>query len=369
MNRMTARRVPVCLLGPGRVGRAFLAQLVDRREPLRSRHGLRLCVVAVADRSGLVAAVRDEIDDVSLLAVIDHKTRGRRLTAYDGAKAGSGATTVEVLDPSIADTFGETPILVDASAADTTLSLLDASDAGWRLALANKLPLTGPQALYDRLTRAGVGARWETTVASALPVVATLQRLRDQGDEIRWITGALSGTLGHVTKRVTTDQRLSAAVEEAVLDGLSEPDPRADLSGSDVARKALILARVAGMELELDDVSVESLYPSGWDTLDLDTFFQRLPALDKPIAAKIRKARDQGATVRYAATIGDQTATAGWITLDEASPLARIDSADSAVVFETSRFRDRPLVVSGRGGGPDTTAAGLMADVIDLACP
>jgi homoserine dehydrogenase len=351
-------------LGAGRVGRAFLQHAVSRRAVLQDREGVRLCIAAVADSSGIVAADDGEIDDAGLRHIVSQKAAGGGLV--DASAVVDDLRPVDTLDSEVSG-YDAAPILVDATASDTSASLMDAVAAGWRIALANKMPLTGPYRVFEQLTQRASGARWETTVASALPVAAVLGRLVDQGEVVQWITATLSGTLGHLTERLSEGGKLSESVAQAVREGLAEPDPRSDLTGADTARKALILARMVGLELELTDVATESLTPPAWRDLDASVYLERLTEMDGALADRFADAHQRGAVLRYGATIGEGAASAGWITVDDSAPLARVCAGDSAVMIETHRFRARPIVISGRAGGPVTTAAGLMADVIELA--
>ncbi len=387
--------VPVAVLGPGAVGRSLLAQLVAGRAAHRARLGLGLAVVAVADTTGVVAgggagggtreaggragdgaggAAGERAQDMGAWALGDgilvdiaaHKTAGRPLAAFPGAVA-------ETLGPAWLDRLGNAaaggppPILVDCTAGDTAALLLAARERGWSIVLANKVPLAGPLATFERLTQGGIGARWETTVAAALPVIATLQGLVDRGDAVHRISGAISGTLGYVCRRLSDGAALSTAVAEAGELGYLEPDPRVDLSGLDAARKALILARMLGRPLELADVDVQGLYPADWDGLDRDAFMGRLPELDAAWARRVEHIAGRGQCLRYVASIDAHGARVGPAPVEPSAREARVDATDSILVFETDCFRANPLVVSGRGGGPAVTASGVLGDVVSLA--
>lgn len=388
--------VPVAVLGPGAVGRSLLAQLVAGRAAHRARLGLGLAVVAVADTTGVVAgggaggwagggtgvaggraaagaggSAGEPAHDVGAWALGDdvlveiaaHKAAGRPLAAFPGAVA-------ERFGPAWFDrpaAGGPPPILVDCTAGDTSALLVAARAIGWSIVLANKVPLTGPMATFERLTQGGIGARWETTVAAALPVIATLQGLVDRGDAVHRISGAISGTLGYVCRRLSDGAPLSAAVAEAGELGYLEPDPRVDLSGLDAARKALILARMLGRPLELADVDVQGLYPADWDDLDGDAFLRRLPELDAAWARRAGHIAGRGQCLRYIASIDAQGVRVGPAPVDPSAREARVDATDSILVFETDCFRANPLVVSGRGGGPAVTASGVLGDIVSLA--
>jgi homoserine dehydrogenase len=359
-------RVPVVLLGPGSVGRSVLRQIVDLRDAHAARIGVRLCVVAIADSAGLLVARDDEIGDADLVAIADHKEKHLPLGDVP-PDACPGAVADDALDPARAEVLGVRPILVDTTAADTTASLLEARARAWGVVLANKIPLTGTRDAFEQITTLGRGARWETTVASSLPVIATLQTLMDRGDRIHWITGTLSGSLGFLAARLESGEPLSTAVAEAQRRGLTEPDPRTDLAGLDVARKALVLARMLGRRLELVDIAVEALYPRSWDDLDADAFRARLPGGDAALAARVGDLRASGSALRYVATIGTERVHAGLVGVERSSRLAGADATDSVVIFETDHYQANPLVISGRGGGPVVTAAGVVGDIVSLA--
>jgi len=322
----------------------------------------RLCVSAVTDSSGTIVAERGDLSDQDLAAVIGHKAAGRELQTL----ALPSAPYVTDLDWDTLPALDSAPIAVDTSAARTATALAWARDRGWRAVLANKLPLTESLARFDEITRHGCGARWEATVAGALPVVSTLLALVERGDHIRWVTGALSGTLGYVLHRLGQGASLSQAVAECSARGYLEPDPRVDLSGLDVGRKALILARTIGYELDLDDVIVEGLYPAAWDELSPEEFELRLPEADELMARRFRVSREAGSTVRYLAYVGEGTARAQLADLSPGARLAQTSSRDSIVVIESDHFGANPLVLSGRAGGPKGTAAAVLGDVLSL---
>ena len=293
------RAVPLVLLGPGHVGRAFLSLLLARRDDLAASLGIRLEVAAIGDRSGLVRAAEGSLSDSAVLEVVERKSVGGRL--IDWPSGLHGAVAAADIEGAEVERGAAPPVLVDATAADTTTSLLDARDRGWSLVLANKIPLTGSYRAFLALTAGGRGAGWETAVASSLPVVQTLQTIVDSGDEVHWISGTLSGSLGFVMEQLESGRALSDAVRAAIGLGLCEPDPRHDLNGRDVARKALILARMLGYDLALQDVRVEGLVPTRLEELDTTEFLARLPELDPAMEARLSGA---GSALRFLATIG-----------------------------------------------------------------
>jgi aspartokinase/homoserine dehydrogenase 1 len=182
------------------------------------------------------------------------------------------------------------------------------------------------------------------------------------------IDGILSGTLAWLFNRYDGTRDFSALVREAHALGYTEPDPRDDLSGTDVARKLVILAREAGGGLELDDVTVESLVPQSLLALSTETFMQHLPQLDGAIAERYAEAARNGNVLRYVAHLDHAgNASVGLTELPSAHAFAHLRLTDNIVQFTTRRYRDNPLVVQGPGAGPDVTAAGVFADLLRVS--
>jgi homoserine dehydrogenase len=356
--------VPVVVLGPGAVGRALLAGLVAGR-PRHAGLGFRFQVVAIADSRATVWGA-PELHDDRLMRLALGKAAGESLADQADATEGTpGRERAAGNDAANHGAAGRLPgILVDTTADETAPLLAGFAAAGWGLVLANKLPLVGAQSDFEAVTRGGRRSRWETTVASALPVIGPLLGLVDAGDRIHAVRGCVSGTLAFVIDRIEAGAPLSTAVREAVQRGFAEPDPRADLSGLDVARKALIVARTAGIPADLKDVVRESLYPASWDELSLPEYFDRLPELDARMAARV--AAGAGG-LRYTIEVTPDGIAAGLTILDAEDPLARAGTTDSTVVVESDLFDANPLVVSGRGAGPTVTAAGVLSDMVSLA--
>ena len=221
---------------------------------------------------------------------------------------------------------------------------------------------------YESLRRQPGQFCYEATVGAGLPVVNTLRDLIDTGDEVLAIDGLLSGTLGFLFERFDGQAPFSALVRDAMQRGFTEPDPRDDLSGLDVARKLVILARESGWRLSLEDVQLESLVPEALREIDLEAFLQRLPELDDALGARLEAARGRGCVLRYVARLeagGD--AVVGLQEVPQDHALANVLPTDSVVQFTTTRYRDNPLVVKGPGAGPDVTAMGIFADLLRVA--
>jgi homoserine dehydrogenase len=353
------RHVPIIQFGVGNVGRALIQQVVDNR----ARHeqlGLRLEVVALCDHDGAVVQERGLADE-QLEAILRAKAQGARLRHLEWGYYQDDLRAIIDIAGS------DEAVVVDVTASDQTIpALLAALERGYGLVLANKLPLAGSYSLFQQLT-AGRRIRYETTVGAGLPVVATLQTLLDTGDTIERIQGCLSGTVGFICARLEAGRPFSAAVREARARGYTEPDPREDLAGCDAARKALILARMLGYPLELQDVTVERLYPPQMDALSVEEFLSQVEALDAEYDERAAQVRDSGQRLRYVAEIIEGHCRVALQAVPPDSRLGQIQALDSIVLFQTARYHENPLTISGRGAGPEVTAAGVLGDILSLA--
>lgn len=357
------KQVPLIIFGLGNVGRALIQHIVENQVWHATELGVSLDVVGLCDRDG--AAIKGLADEPFsaevLLALIHAKQRGVRLR--DLEMGYNQDYLVDILD--VAGRDGA--IVVDVTAGRETIpALLAARQRDYSLVLANKLPLADQYVLYRQLT-AGRRIRFETTVGSALPIIAPLQTMIDTGDQIRHIQGCLSGTLGFLCWQLEQGQSYSVAVQTAKEQGYTEPDPRQDLGGLDAARKALILARLAGHTLEMEDVQLESLYPAEMDALSVDQFMAATAQLDTGFAQRARQASQADKVLRYVADISADGCRVGLQAVPRESRLGQVRGSDSIVVVHSSRYDENPLTISGRGAGPVITAAGVLGDILSLA--
>lgn len=369
--------LPIILFGVGGVGRSLLRQIVEQRSFHALQYGLTLEILAVCDSDGALIEPSGGLDDDLLNEIIASKAAGKRLAQHPAG--GAQSDLVGIVD--IAGRAGV--VVVDCTAtADTVPALLFARDQHYKIVLANKKPLTIDQEVYNQLTSAGgtngngeasapvrqlADTRWETTVGAALPVICTLNRLVSSGDDVKRIAGTFSGTLGFVMTGLQEGKPFSAIVREAHQLGYTEPDPRDDLGGVDVARKALILARGLGWQLNLEDVEVQGLYPTELDELTVTEFLDALPRLDEEFQLRVGEAASLGKVLRFAAQVEDGICRVGPTLVAAASPLGRLSGTDNLVEFTTRWYNPNPLVVQGRGAGTDATAAGVLSDIIELA--
>jgi len=349
------RNVPIILLGLGNVGGTLLRQILETRQTLARRAGLRLVPIALADISGLLFDA-DGLPEETLRQALQALSSGRLLDAVPGIRPLDDIHTV--LRPDV--------ILADLTASPKTAPTLRAAlEAGCGIVLANKIPLAAPWAEaqplfeYPRL-------RYEVTVGAGLPVIAGLRYLLDAGDRVTAIEGCLSGTLGYLCAELERGTPYSTAVAQARALGYTEPDPRDDLSGKDVARKALILARTAGWPLEERDLAVEPLYPEALAGLSVDEFMAALPTVDAGYAARVEHARVEGTVIRYMARVGPTGGTVGPVAVPRDSPLGALRGPANYIAIHTARYNEVPMVFSGPGAGREVTAAGVLWDIIEL---
>jgi aspartokinase/homoserine dehydrogenase 1 len=205
-------------------------------------------------------------------------------------------------------------------------------------------------------------------VGAGLPIIETLRDLKRTGDEILSIEGVFSGTLAYLFNVYDGSQPFSAIVREARDRGFTEPDPRDDLSGMDVARKVIILGREMGLALELDDLTVESLVPEPLREMGIEEFLDALPEYDDVMHARFEAAQQAGQVLRYVGRLKrDDGASVSLDGLGSDHPFARMNLTDNILRYQTARYSDNPLVVQGPGAGPDVTAAGVFADLLRLA--
>lgn len=350
----------VVLLGAGTIGRAVLALVAAA--PARFR---ALRFVAVVDRGGVVHAP-EGLDARALRALLAHKAGGGTVGDLPGGTRTAPAAALGALGRRAL----VHPVLVDATADDTTALLVAAADAGFDLVLANKRPLAGPMAGYralrDALARREGQLRHEATVGAGLPFIIAVNQLVATGDRVRRLEGCLSGTLGLVLSALEDGVPFSAAVRDARDRGVTEPDPRDDLSGMDVARKALILARMLGQVRDPESLAVESLVRRGARG-SVAAWLDALPRDDAWWARRVAEAAGRGRVLRYVATVTRTALQVGLREMPREHPLGQLRGGANQLVITSGRYADSPLVLTGPGAGPEVTATGVLADLLALA--
>jgi bifunctional aspartokinase / homoserine dehydrogenase 1 len=354
-------RMELVLLGFGQIGRALAALLTQVKRP-----GLSLRVAAVIDRSGFIFDPGG-MSSRRLAGIATHKKKhGAIVDHADGKPASAEAAVAHIASYALAR-----PVLVDLTADDTASVLEQALLHGMDLVLANKRPLADQhnisEALWQVARARGRRILHEATVGAGLPIIDTYHKLIESGDRVEQIEGLLSGTLGYVLSQVSAGTAFSKAVRAAMARGYTEPDPREDLSGMDVGRKALILARLLGFRGELGGNSVESLVPPWARSLPLEEFLGRLEELDPAWKRRVDSARKEGAVLRYVALVTPRRIAVGVRSVPLNSPFASIQGSDNQLVFTTARYQENPLVITGPGAGAEVTAAGVLNDILRLA--
>ncbi|WP_428695928.1 bifunctional aspartate kinase/homoserine dehydrogenase I [Stenotrophomonas chelatiphaga] len=345
----------VGVIGPGNVGAALLDQLQAAQPQLLGKANIDLRLRAVASRRGMHLAPR--------------ALQGPWRAALADAASTSDldAFTAHLLSAHLPHA-----VVIDCSGSAEVAGRYEGwLAAGIHVVTPNKQAGSGPLARYQSIRAAaaasGARFRYEATVGAGLPVITTLRDLVDTGDEVLSIEGIFSGTLAWLFNRFDGSQPFSALVEQARGMGYTEPDPRDDLSGIDVARKLVILAREAGRDLSLEQVQVESLVPEALRAGSVDAFMQRLGDNDDALLQRLQQARARGAVLRYVAALSAQGASVGLVEIPLDHAFANLKLTDNVVQFRTRRYCDNPLVVQGPGAGPEVTAAGVFADLLRVA--
>ncbi len=354
---LSAKTVSIGLIGPGVVGSELLDQLARRAPALHDDLNLDLRLRGIA-RSGRMLL-------------------GERRIALDGWReqldaARSPFDADRFVDHVDADHLPHTVIIDCTSSDDIAGRYVEWLRRGIHVVTPNKKAISGELDYYESLREAASAGSahfmYETTVGAALPIVSTLRDLLHTGDTVRSITGILSGTLAYLFNVYDGSRPFSDIVREAKASGYTEPDPRDDLSGMDVARKLTILARELGMSLSIGDFPVQNLVPAELVALSIDEFLAELPRIDEAIDAQYRKAQSEGRVLRYVATLDDAgRAAVGLQSIPGDHALAHINLTDNIVQFVTDRYSDNPLVVQGPGAGPAVTAGGVFSDLLRLA--
>ena len=351
----TRKRLALAMIGVGNVGSAVLRQLHQQRSYLLSK-GFDVTVVGlanskrfVADANGIdLAGWKEQLRDASTR--MEAATFARRIGAMELTNAALVDCTV---GPTVVDAY---PAFIDAN-----LHIITPNK--W----ANALPWPRYATLMEALAARKRHFLFEANVGAGLPIVSTLRDLIASGDEIVRIEGILSGTLSYLFNTFDGSVPFSSLVRDAHRMGFTEPDPREDLSGQDVARKLLILGRQIGLKMDLGEVEVDSLVPKplarGKYTSRFLTSFARH---DAEMAARVERARSRGAVLRYVGTLEKGRARAGLKEFPRQHPVASAKGSDNVIAFTTKRYARTPLVVQGPGAGADVTAMGVFSDILKL---
>jgi aspartokinase/homoserine dehydrogenase 1 len=354
---LSATTLSVGIIGPGTVGRVLLEQIASQSARLQRDFKLDLRVRGIMSSKQMILA-----------------EKGVSLEGWQRELAASGtpANLAAFVEHVGADYLPHHVIIDCTASGEVAKHYPEWLAAGIHIVTPNKKANSAAMSFYRgmQLARREGGAHYlyEATVGAGLPVIQTVRDLRETGDVINSIEGIFSGTLAYLFNVYDGSREFSDIVRDAKQRGYTEPDPRDDLSGMDVARKLIILGREMGVTLEMADVKVESLVPSGLEEGSIDEFLARLPQHDGRMRARFEAAQARGKVLRYVGRItAEGEATVGVAELDAKHAFANIALTDNVVRFATSRYNNNPLIVQGPGAGPEVTAGGIFADLLRLS--
>ncbi|MDP7591702.1 MAG: bifunctional aspartate kinase/homoserine dehydrogenase I [Litorilituus sp.] len=350
--------IDVFLVGCGVVGSELITQISRQQASLKEQN-ISLKVYGVASSKGMVF----EKEGIDLGNWQDILQNG---IANDQAQA----VNVDNIKAFVRDNHLINPVLVDSTSnAELAMSYVDYLAEGFHVVTPNKKANTDSWEYYQKLrdTAQKTNRRflYETTVGAGLPVIDTLQGLIKAGDQLQRFEGILSGSLSYIFGKLDEGMSLSEATAIAKENGFTEPDPRDDLSGMDVARKLLIMARESGMQLELSDMSIESVLPKDFDDSgDVNQFMDNLSKLDAQVSDRSAAAKAQGKVLRYIGNIVDGKCQVSIEAVAASHPLYSIKDGENALAIHSRYYQPLPFVLRGYGAGAAVTAAGVFGDIL-----
>jgi len=345
------------IVGVGLIGGTLLKQIQEQSEVLRKNQKIDLKVVALANSRKM----KFDEDGIDLL-------RWKRKLSASNDKM----TMRAFIDQMKAMNLSNSIFIDNTASKEIAKYYQEILDSSISISSPNKVATSGTYASYMALKetaeKRNIKFFYEANVGAGLPVLTTLNDLRNSGDQIVKIEGVLSGSLSFIFNSFKGKMKFSKIVKEAQKKGYTEPDPRVDLSGKDVGRKLLILAREAGLSMEAEDIDIQNVLPAYcMEPLGVNQFFEVLPKADEHFAKLKEEAEQNGKALRYIATLEGGKAYIRLQQIDESNPFYHLSGSDNMIVFTTARYKERPLVIKGPGAGAEVTAAGVLAEIIRIA--
>ena len=342
------------ICGVGTVGGKLIEQIRSQYETLMQRNGLKLNVVGIASSKAGVFD-RDGID-------LDNYREQLKAPEAQGRNLRD-----EMLGMNIFNS-----VFVDCTASKEIASLYQTFlEHNISIIAANKIAASSDYDNYMKLKKTardrGVWFRYETNVGAGLPIIGTINDLRNSGDKILKIEAVLSGTLNFIFNEIAADVPFSETVRRAKEQGYSEPDPRIDLSGTDVIRKLVILTREAGYQVEQQDVEKNLFVPNEYFEGSVDDFWKRLPELDADFESRRKNLEAEGKRWRFVATMENGKTNVALKEVDINHPFYRLEGSNNIVLLTTERYKEYPMLIQGYGAGASVTAAGVFANIMSIA--
>ena len=342
----------IFVCGVGTVGAQLLEQIKQQRDTLLREQHLLLNVVGIANSRGYIFNAEG-------LDLTNYREQLQNPLAYNQSSIADCLSTLY------------NSIFVDCTAsadvADAYLALLENNIS---VVTANKIAASSDYSHYTQLKQTalnrGVKFLYETNVGAGLPIIRTINDLRNSGDRILKIEAVLSGTLNFIFNELSAEVPFSETIRRAKEQGYSEPDPRIDLSGKDVIRKLVILAREAGYQVEQEDVDKQLFVPEAYFQGTVEDFWKRLPELDADFEARRQEMEKNGLRWRFVATMEEGKTSVGLQAVDAAHPFYQLEGSNNIVLITTERYHDYPMMIRGYGAGASVTAAGVFADIMEV---
>ena len=344
------------ICGIGTVGGSLIEQINMQQKKLMQENGLKLKVVGIADVNNAIFT-REGID----LSTYKEDLRTK------GIPNSPDILREEILKMNIFNS-----VFVDCTASGAIASLYkDLLSHNVSVVAANKIAASSKYENYQELKQIarhrGVKYLFETNVGAGLPIINTINDLRNSGDKIVKIEAVLSGTLNYIFNKISADIPFSKTIKLAQEERYSEPDPRIDLSGKDVIRKLVILAREAGYKLEQEDVVKNLFVPNDFFEGSLEEFWKKVPTLDADFEARRKVLESEGKHWRFVATLENGKGSVGLQEVDSKHPFYGLEGSNNIILLTTDRYKEYPMMIQGYGAGASVTAAGVFADIMSIA--